>query len=205
MLTKIIPSYLYWQYNDDEDLQSFVTAYNGLAQQYLDSVNALDMPIYTVQSGALLDWFATGIYGYPRPVVQTGVFVNVGAYNTIPYDPLVVPYNANETTNNGTGYQLSDDEYKRYLTWCFYKGDGFVFNITWLKRRIKRFIQGVNGFAPAIDKTYEISVTFSSAYHVLITINNTFADGDMIALIQEGISSGFLYLPFQYTYTVVSS
>jgi len=34
-LTKVIPSYLYQEYSDDDDLQAFVMAYNGLAQQYV--------------------------------------------------------------------------------------------------------------------------------------------------------------------------
>lgn len=33
MLEDIIKSYLYTQYNDDDDLQAFVSAYNSMAQE----------------------------------------------------------------------------------------------------------------------------------------------------------------------------
>ena len=203
-LLKIIPSYLYFQYQDDEDLQSFVDAYNGLAQQYLDSFNSLNMPVYTVQSGKLLDWFATGIYGYPRPVVQTTGGLLKGAYNTIPYNPLVFPYNVEKNADNGVGYTLTDNEYINFLTWNFYKGDGFQFNITWLKKRIQRFIQSIYGFAPIVDNTYKISVTFPAKYEVLIKIYNLSKSIDYALLIEEGINAGFLYIPFGFRFTVVS-
>ena len=38
-LAKAIPSYLYVQYNDDDDLQAFVQAYNELAQEIITWLN----------------------------------------------------------------------------------------------------------------------------------------------------------------------
>src|SRR5215472_3249732 len=59
-LTTVIPSYLYQEYSDDEDLQGFVEAQNEMQQNYVDTFNALNLPIYTSYpvSGALLDWVA---------------------------------------------------------------------------------------------------------------------------------------------------
>jgi len=203
-LLKIIPSYLYWQYQDDDDLQSFVTAYNGLAQEYLNSFNSLNMPIYTIQEGALLDWLATGIYGYPRPVIATVGNLLKGPYNTIDYNSETIPYNELTSTGSGGGYRLTDDEYKRFLTWNFYKGDGFYFNISWLKRRVKRFLQGFNGSAPDIQETYEISVTFPALYECKIEIIGALKS-NYGTLLENGIKAGVLYLPFQWKYDVVMS
>jgi hypothetical protein len=64
----------------------------------------------------------------------------------------------------------SDDVFRRCITWNFYKGDGNTFNIRWLKRRIQRFLNGVNGTAPNIDNTYGISVSFGANNFVSIRI-----------------------------------
>src|SRR5215472_11594549 len=44
------------------------------------------------------------------------------------------------------------------------KGDGRYFNIPWLKRRVKRFLIGVNGSSPHIDNTDDISISFGPNY-----------------------------------------
>ena len=95
----------------------------------------------------------------------------------------------------------SDDIYQRCITWNFYKGDGFQFNINWLKRRIIRFLTGANGVAPAIDNTYNVSVTFQSGNNVLINIPNTFESSVAIYL-ASALNSGVLQLPFQYIFTI---
>jgi hypothetical protein len=203
-LLKIIPSYLYWQYSDDEDLQSFVTAYNALAQEYLNSFNELNMPIYTIQNGALLDWLATGIYGYSRPTIANQLFVAKGAYNTIDYNFETIPYNAEQSVPIvGSSEIATDDIYQRCLTWNFYKGDGFQFSIPWLKRRVLRFLQGVNGFAPDIQETYAISVTFPMEYKCLITISKS-SRIDTATVLQNAINTKAINLPFQYDFQVVS-
>ena len=63
-----------------------------------------------------------------------------------------------------------DDLYKRSLTWHLQKGDGQYFNIRWLKRRVMRFLIGVNGTSPHIDNTDRISVSFGANYDVTIRI-----------------------------------
>ena len=82
MLTKILPSYLYTQYADDVNLQSFVSAYNTMTQEYLDWFNNINLPIYTVQSGTMLDWVATGLYGIPRPTIANGFLAWSAPLNT---------------------------------------------------------------------------------------------------------------------------
>src|SRR5579859_3473841 len=90
-LQEVIPSYLYVEYNDDEDLQAFVTAFNAIAQQYVDFFNQINLPIYTSSSisGALLDWVAQGIYGMTRPSLPgAGSTLIYGPFNTYAFNKL---------------------------------------------------------------------------------------------------------------------
>jgi len=45
--TSVIPSYPYKQYEDDDDIQSFFASYNNIAQEYINTINSLNLPIYT--------------------------------------------------------------------------------------------------------------------------------------------------------------
>jgi len=166
--TEIIGSYLYQEYSDDDDLQNFVNAYNIIAQNYLDTVNGLNLPIYTAGNitGPLLDWVAQGIYGMKRPVLASGVGAILGPLGTYEFgtlelgaDKVLGPTNITATT---------DDQFKRILTWALYRGDGRIFNVRWLKRRIMRFLLGANGSSPNIDETYQVSVTFGPNYTAAI-------------------------------------
>jgi len=157
MQETIIPSYLYQQYSDDSDLQAFVNSYNLLAQYYLNTFNQLDLPIYTnpMISGQLLDWVAQGIYGFARPSLSAPTaFSTLGVYDTVPYD--TIPYSYDVKIGSNSYYTVTDDYYKRILTWNFYKGDGYQYTTTWLKNRIARFLFGVNGAPLQIDQTYNL-------------------------------------------------
>ena len=225
-----IPSYLYWQYNDDSDLQAFVNSYNTITQTYVNTFNQLNLPVYTgsLITGDLLDWVAQGIYGQTRPVLPSGLTRYLGAYNTSAYN--TIEYNGLDTVGPSTFYTTTDDIFKRILTWNLYKGDGRIFNVRWLKRRIMRFLNGENGTDPGVNQTYQISVTFGSPDQVNINILSnirTFGGGayNTVALnttpldfspstsmeltafalapvLQSAINSGAVQLPFQYTYVV---
>ena len=198
-LVNVIPSYPYIQYNDDASVQAFVQAFNQMAQQYVNTFNQLNLPIYTSNTivGPLLDWVATGLYGYPRPGLPTAGITAKGPYNTYAYNSAIA-YGGNTLGENQTFTATSDDIYKRCLTWAFYKGDGKQFNIPWLKRRIVRFLTGANGTAPDIDSTYNISITFTGAYAATITIATT----TISTILKAGVVSGALQLPFQIDWTV---
>jgi len=230
-LTDVIPSYLYQQYNDDDDLQAFVASYNSLAQNYVDTFNALNLPVYTgtIIAGALLDWVAQGIYGMARPALSSGQVTNKGPLNT--YLLNTMELNRFELIEPTDVVVTSDDVFKRILTWHLYKGDGKVFSIRWLKRRIMRFLLGVDGSAPNVDDSYQVSVTFGPNYGVSIRlltgvrtittsamlnsfllnslqlneVNSTFAALTPLPnakVFQEAVNSGALELPFQFNYTV---
>jgi hypothetical protein len=171
--TSLIPSYLYKEYDDDDDLQNFVQAFNGLAQNYIDTFNALNLPVYQLQSGALLDWVAAGLYGMTRPALSSGLPLTLGPFNTYEFNTLDL--NANFIIEPDV-VATSDDIYKRILTWHILKGDGKVFNVRWLKRRIMRFLMGTNGSNPRVDQTYQISVTFGPSGEIDIRLIDEIAE-----------------------------
>ena len=228
MLATIIPSYLYQQYYDDSDLQAFVSSYNTLAQEYLDWFNNLNLPIYTKQYGTSLDWVALGLYGLVRPTLPQGSYIRLGEYDSVPYDTL--SYDTEKLISPTSFYITTDDIFKRIITWNFYKGDGYQFNTHWLKRRIARFLAGVNGTDPQLGETYQISVRFAANNVINIHIYpgvsiqkggsllDTFdldtvtfnAETIFAALIptalapilQSALNAGVLEVPFQYTFNV---
>jgi hypothetical protein len=201
MINKTLPAYLYQQYSSDDTtpyLQAFFDAYNSVSQSNLDRLNNLNLPIYTnpMIVGNLLNWVAEGIYGLKRPSLSTGSsFSPLGVYNTVPLN--TTAYSQNIAGSPGISYQVDDDYYKRILTWNFYKGDGFQPTTTWLKRRVYRFLNGVNGVAPTIPDTYSISVVFYNS-NIIIHVPNSTAAQILDAAMQDGV----LNVPFEYNYTV---
>lgn len=192
MLTTIPQSYLYQQYKDDSDLQAFVSSYNSITQAYLDYLNSLNLPVYTMLSGALLDWIGLGYYGYQRPTIGTVTGSVFGA----------ATFGQVEFGQGTIGMVLaSDDIYQRILTWKLHRGDGMYCTIQWLKNRLKRFLIGVNGTSPVIDNTQEISVHISNSNEIFITIH--YPSNQAIALIlQSCLQDGILDMPFKYTLSV---
>lgn len=172
-LTQTIPSYLYKQYEDDDDLQAFVGSYNAMAQQYVDWFVTIGLPIYTKDpiSGPLLDWVAAGLYGMVRPALPSGLRQNVGPLNTYAFNTWAL--NQLRMVSSGELFTTTDDIFRRIITWHFYKGDGKVFDIRWLKRRIMRFLTGEDGTAGDTDSTYPVSVTFGANCEVNINLAST--------------------------------
>lgn len=197
-LQNTIPAYLYQQYFDDDDLQAFVSAYNEATQKYINTFNQLNLPIYTLLSGDLLDWVGRGVYGYSRPIFGGIADLTIGPLNTYgPNDK--IPLNSQEVIAGTPPPVTTDDIYKRLLTWHFYKGDGKVFNISWLKRRVKRFLIGSDGTAPFISHTNEINLVFTAPKVARITIANS----PSAIYLKAAIENGSAELPFQYSFSVV--
>lgn len=230
-LTQTIPAYPYQEYSDDDNIQAFFAAFNTLAQEYVNWFATISLPVYTAPqiSDALLDWVAEGLYGITRPTLPSGNTRNIGAPNT--YAPNVLAPNQYEIIEPTQFYATNDDVFKRIITWHFYKGDGKVFDIRWLKRRIMRFLTGTNGTAPDIDETYQVSVTFGTDNQVDIDlssgfatvtggsipnkcapntiypnqINSTFTPGSTFPLapiFQAAVNAGVLELPPNYVWVV---
>jgi len=211
---KTIPSYLYFQYLDDQNLPSLISAYNTLTQEYVDWFNDINLPIYTGLSGALLDWIGQGIYGVPRPSLSTtsvnGVIGQIGglkyhgAEASGPTPNIALAIATTQAFETTTVYTTPDDIYKRVLTWLFYKGDGSNFSIPWLKRRIARFLYGVNGTDVSDPWTPNISVTFNEGTSPLptceIVVNN--AVNPVATYFQLAVEDGVLSLPMRFQYSV---
>ena len=145
-LQKTILSYLYQQYAGDNSLEAFVAAYNQLTQAYVDWFCAASLPIYTMQSGSQLDWIANGLYGFLRPLLPIGQAKVQSAIPKafMPNGPGSYP-NFWEVIEQDTYYQTTDDVFQRIMTWFLYKGDGKQINVKWLKRRVMRFLSGIDG------------------------------------------------------------
>ena len=197
-IQNVILSYLYLQYADDDNLQGMVAAYNAYAQAYLDYMNQLLLPIYTngTIAGSLLDWVALQLYGFIRQGLPSPGYPAQGAYNTYAFNTRV--YNGDVPAISSSYYATTDDIFKRILTWHLYRGDGFQFNITWLKRRVARFLAGINGTDPGIQSTYNVNVTFTGARAATITLATTAVS----TIFQAAVNAGVLELPFQITWTV---
>lgn len=203
VVDKVIPSYPFVQYSDDEDAVAFFTSYNTLAQEYLDGFNILTLPYWPADiiNGYLLDWIAEGIYGVRREKIQKiEGDVSKGSYNTIDYN--TVPYAKLKNYIPGSTEFLPDEYFKRIMTWNFYKGDGFQFSIPWFKRRIARFLHGPAGIDPIIDNTFDVSIVSSNGvFSIAITDS-----GDGVAtFLKTAIEQGMVNLPFIYSYKVTVS
>jgi hypothetical protein len=161
--------------------------------------------VYTSDNitGPLLDWVAEGIYGIKRPVLSSGSVKAIGPYNTAEYD--VLHYNESKTLGSVVEVTTTDDVFKRIMTWNLYRGDGKIFNVTWLKRRVKRFLEGLNGTDPGVTVTYDISVTYASGNVVHLDMSAWAAanpSSPMPATLQAAINTGACNLPFQYIFNV---
>lgn len=197
-LQQCIPSYLYLEYSDDQDLQAFVASFNSLSQGYLDWFNNTPLGLYTSPNitGPLLDWIGQGVYGISRPVLSSNASVKIAGYNELAYN--TAPYNGLIFSQSGTSALASDDIYKRVMTWDLYRGDGQVFTLGWLKNRIGRFLNGANGSDyPVLNNPPSISVS-GSVFTITI-----FQDYASVALQQLFANDG-LSLPFQYSFVFVN-
>lgn len=157
-LVSALPQYLYQQYNDDEDLRAFVSAFNALVQEYMDWATTINLPIYTGLSGDMLDWVLENYYGIKRSVLPYGLSASHGPLNTDTMNSF--PLNNYELIGPQTYYLTTDDTYKRIATWFFWLGDGRVFNLRYIKRKIERFLTGEDGGPGDTDQTYDVSITF---------------------------------------------
>jgi hypothetical protein len=161
-LLTAIPSYLYQEYTDDDDLQAFVATENQQQQNYVDTFNALNLPIYTgdIIAGALLDWVAEGVYGIKRPWISSGHSAEIGPLNTMLLNQSFIDIDGFQKSLIGPIILANDDVFKRVITWHYMKGDGKYCSVRWMKRRIMRFLIGTNGTSPPIDNTDQISISF---------------------------------------------
>ncbi len=184
--SSIIPSYLYDQYSDDKDLSSFVYAYNQMAQESLSFVDCqiMNSPIYKKLSGNFLTWIGENLYGLKRPIIKKpGEY-----YDGMNYD--------NKNYDIGSSGLADDDVYIKLLTWFIFKGDGKIFSILNLKRRIARWIFPEN---EVVDGYFSISLTREFDARVVIKIPSSNPSSETF---QGALFSGALDLPTAYEFDV---
>ena len=200
MLSDLMRAYAYAQYADDDYIPAFIECYNVIAQEILTFMAEFGLPIYTMdnKSDALLDWIAEGVYGLKRPTLPMGITITTGPYNTNAYN--TIAFNAEKTQGAKDYYTTTDDIFKRLMTWNLYKGDGADFNISWLKRRIMRFLNGANGVDVEIDNTYPVSIAYTGDSELTITI--TQSDTTTAGLLRAAILAGAAQVPFMYSYII---
>ena len=226
-----IPSYLFVEYNDDDNLQAFVDTFNSMSQGYLDWFNSTPLSVYTSPSisGALLEWVAQGIYGVSRPYLPSGQSRAYGPLGTVVLGAQEL--GTRRSIGPSTYYATSDDVFKRILTWNLYRGDGLVYSTRWLKRRIARFLYGTNGTDLGANYTQQISISYGLNNQVNIdivdgrrkvvggailgrdrlgrnrlgSVKTTFTSFPPVpnaSILQAAVQAQVLKLPFEYTYVV---
>ena len=142
-------------------MQAFFSSLNTILQGYLTWFYETPLSVYTSAGiyGPLLDWTAQGIYGISRPVLGTVTTTSAGILGTNVLGTHTLGVLA--ITQSGTSAIVTDDIYKRVLTWVLYRGNGLRFSIPWLLRRVERFLGGVNGADTAVSLTARPVVTVS--------------------------------------------
>jgi len=213
MLSTTIPSYLYTQYADDEDLQAFVAAYNQATQSLITWFATVGLPYYPGLTAPLLQWVVEGLYGLEATSLASPASTAIGPINTYAINTLAIN---GFTPSVQQFYTLTDDALKRILTWDFYKGDGKRFSVPWLKRRVMRFLIGYNGIDPqptqpgftvGAENTQAISVSFSGQT-LTVTIYQTLLSAianvspNILSIFAAAFTGGYLDLPVEFNYAV---
>jgi hypothetical protein len=221
-----IPPYPYLPYVFDDKINAIFQGLTSYAQDYIDSFNALNLPIYNSKIGAFLDYVGVNLYGISRPILPIGNITTIGEINNAALNELEL--NKLITKYPEQFYIATDDVYKRVITWHHYKDDGDLFTIRHLKRRIMQFLS--NGH---IDQTYQISVSFGQnnqcnvviynngrinlrpsaiindgelnnyAFNELRTQQIPFVKFDLAEIFKKCIDTGVLEMPWQYTTNVI--
>lgn len=196
-LTPPLAAYPYVQYNDDDDIGAFFMAYNSMAQEYVDFFNEYNLADYNAANIAdeLLDWISEGIYGMRRPYLVDGsASAPIGPLGTIPLGDEYLGFFGWSAGSPPTYSFVDNAVFRKVITWNFFKGDGVMFNINWLKRRIVRFLTDESN----PESTYDVSVYFIGSNGVIIDI----PDSDLAKTFRSLVRSGIVSLPFQYAFTV---
>jgi hypothetical protein len=199
MLTQTIPAYVYQEYSDDSDIQAFNTNYNEMAQAYVTWFATANLPIYTAQSGPLLDWVANGIYGEYRATLQGALVSDDVFQRCITWD-----------FYKGDGQQFNIRWLKRRLMRFLTGTNGtdpginqtYNISVTFGTPNIV-YINILGGIAEIIGGI-EFNQTQYNAeqFNELDLSIQNYLISTLQATLQEAINSGVLQLPFQFVYIV---
>jgi hypothetical protein len=127
---------------------------------------------------------------------------------------------------SGTASQLTDDLYKRLLTFWLFLGDGKQMSLAWIRRRFARFLFGVNGSDIPAEYLQQVSIlpvkfppngamgSQPMGYNAMGVLNTntqsakrnyTISIPQSVAALtlQQLFSSSLLPLPFQISFHVI--
>lgn len=195
-------SYLYGEYSDDQDLVASRKVFNAQVQSIYSWLINTCLSDYRQDpvSGALLDWVGLGVYGMARRLTIPGSGGLVkspwadGAWAEAVWAGLVVNRDGASVVN------LTDDLFRRALTWNTYLADGSVFTTTWLRRRVIRFLYGANGFDVNTANWYSsISIEWVDARQAKVVLPGD-TPQDLLLVLSYGLSTGYLRTPIGYTF-----
>jgi hypothetical protein len=112
----------------------------------------------------------------------------------VPLDSIEI--DGSRFSETGTAITATDDYYKRTITWLTYLGDGRMCNAMVLRKRIARFLYGVNGADVPLSLAQNVSIAMqASPLQYIITIPSSANPAS--SYFQEAVNSGILSFPFQ--------
>lgn len=199
--TLMAPAYAYQQFSDDTNINALFAATNESAQNALTWM--LDRPLALYMrpsiSEGLLDYAAYCLYGIARHQVGSSQITAIdGAINTTAIN--ILDIDDNQLPRTSTRLTLTDDVFKRILTWHLYKGDGIHYSIPWLKKRIMRFLTGTNGHAWNFSSTAPVSVTIRDNT-VIISIATGTTNDALFLMLSSLIKNGLVPVPPTFSYS----
>lgn len=194
---KLVKSYVYQQYRDDADIIALFDAYNQIAQDYLKTFLSHSPAIYIddVWTSGELTYLAWFLWGQRRWYSDYASSIDLeGAIDELPIDWISAGGSLPKPRQK---LLINDDTFRRIMTWNLYRGDGAQFTIPWLKKRIKRWMIGVNGYAPLFGDANEISVNISNK---IVNISVVTTDTSLLLSLQAALYSGALNVPAGFTF-----
>jgi hypothetical protein len=175
-------------FEKSKDVRALFDTCNAELDSIIQSLSRLNLGLYLDKEGAWLDWIAKGVFGFSRPSIAiTELLSSQGGFNNFGFDKRGYGYSVNANTT--AFVTLTDDQFKKYLQWHLWRGDGYQFSIPWLKARVARF-------AGVAISAVSISVT-GSLY--TITLANS-VDANILKYL---FVSELLELPENNDYTVI--
>ncbi|QCE32955.1 hypothetical protein FAI41_04725 [Acetobacteraceae bacterium] len=197
MAWRILKAYVYQQYSDDSDIMALFESYNQIAQDYLKTFISHCPAIYIDDfwSAGELTYLAWFLWGQRRWYSDYASSIDLeGAIDELAIDEVAA---GGSVPTPRQKLLINDDTFRRIMTWNLYRGDGPQFSIPWLKKRIKRWMIGVNGYAPLFGDANEVSVHVSEK---IVNISVVTSDTTLLLSLQAALYSGALNVPVGFTF-----
>lgn len=205
MLVSPPKSYLYGQYADDKSLKATRDAYNTESSDIFSWMQTTPISDHRSDkiTGNLLDWLAGGIYNMSRKVMVSATTGTVtGSIGDVVLGDVPLA-DGNVTQPNNIAINLSDDQFKRSITWNTYSGDGWIFNTDWLRRRITRFMFSANGYSDFnVADMQLVDIRWTDIRTASIFVTAPALSSVVASILSIGINNGYLQTPIGYTFNV---